>query len=304
MRDARRLLAAGAEGRAGSGAGGPGDITATGAALVTRVRTLFEQRLGLGGDADAGGDEARERQASLELIVSIVADLASADPTLSMAGVIAELDRRDAEEASGSARGVNLLTYHRAKGLEWDAVFLPALEEGLLPIRQAKEADAVDEERRLLYVGITRARRHLALSWAARRVGQGGKDGTRKPSRFLDALEGVRARGASGAIGVRERVSGAPQRRIAALEPLDGASSAGDEEERRILEALQRWRRDRARADAVPAYVVAHDAVLFSLAEARPQSLSALSRISGMGPVKIERYGEDILAILAGRSRS
>src|SRR5207245_697153 len=110
--------------------------------------------------------EAREREASLELLLGIVEDVVAADSSASIEAVRDELNRRDADEASGSVAGVNLLTYHRAKGLEWDAVFLPALEEGLLPIRQAKDDEAVDEERRLLYVGITRARRHLALSWA------------------------------------------------------------------------------------------------------------------------------------------
>src|SRR6185369_12424550 len=109
--------------------------------------------------------------------------------------VLTEIDRRDAEEATGAGDGVNLLTYHRAKGLEWDAVFLPALEEGLVPIRQAKDDAAVAEERRLLYVGITRARRHLTLSWAHRRIGSAGTEVQRKPSRFLERFEPPRAAG-------------------------------------------------------------------------------------------------------------
>jgi DNA helicase-2/ATP-dependent DNA helicase PcrA len=274
----------------------PADAVATGAGLVAAIRASFRERLGLGADADGVGDEARERVASLELILRIVEDLAAANAGLTITDVIAELDRRDAEESSGSTSGVNLLTYHRAKGLEWDAVFLPALEEGLLPIRQAKEAPAIEEERRLLYVGITRARRHLVLSWAARRVGQGGKEVNRKPSRFLDAFERERPR-ATG----RERTAAGGPRRIAALEPAGVGSHGADgsEADGHILEALQRWRRDRARADAVPAYVVAHDAMLFAIASAQPQSLTALSRINGMGPVKLERYGADILGIVA-----
>ncbi len=264
-----------------------------GAALLAAIRASFKERLGLGADVDATGDEGRERQASLELVLRIVEDLAASSGGLTITDVIAELDRRDAEEASGTTSGVNLLTYHRAKGLEWDAVFLPALEEGLLPIRQAKEAPAIEEERRLLYVGITRARRHLALSWAARRVGQGGKEVNRKPSRFLDTFERERPR-ATG----RERVASGVPPRIAALESAGGGSVGADgEADGHILEALQRWRRERARADAVPAYVVAHDATLFAIAAAQPRSLTALSRISGMGPVKLERYGADILAI-------
>jgi DNA helicase II / ATP-dependent DNA helicase PcrA len=282
-----------------------------GAALLGRIRALFRQRLGFGGDTagdddaragdgGSGGDEAREREAALALILSIVADLAAADPALAIGGVVAELERRDAEEAEGSGAGVNLLTYHRAKGLEWDAVFLPAVEEGLLPIRQAKEPDAIEEERRLLYVGITRARRHLALSWASRRVGQGGKEGTRTPSRFLDSLEvdGIRSRGRSGVTSSSRAGGPDAPRRIAALEPLDGAASADDAAERRVLEALHGWRRDRSRTDAVPAYVVAHDAMLFAIAEARPRSISALARVKGIGPAKLERYGVEILEVI------
>ncbi|HUQ43582.1 MAG TPA: UvrD-helicase domain-containing protein [Candidatus Limnocylindria bacterium] len=304
VKDARRLLS-GLAGGGARGGGGPGDADEAGTlapgsigpALIGTVRKLFEQRLGLGASGDdGGGDETREREASLQLLLRIVADVVGARTGVSIADVLAELDRRESEEASGSADGVNLLTYHRAKGLEWDAVFLPALEEGLLPIRQAKEDAAIDEERRLLYVGITRARRHLALSWAARRTATaGGKEGVRKPSRFLDLLEPPRLGGRTLA---RPASSGGLPRRIAALEPRDG--DPGTDVDSGILEALQRWRRDRARADAVPAYVVAHDATLFAIAEARPTSLTALARVKGMGPMKVERYGPDLMEILTG----
>jgi DNA helicase-2/ATP-dependent DNA helicase PcrA len=279
--------------------------------LADAVRALFVERLALG-SADAGaaaaaraepiGDEARERSASLELIIGIVGDLGSAHPDLTIDAVLAELDRREADEAAGSASGVNLLTYHRAKGLEWDAVFLPALEEGLLPIRQAKEDAAIDEERRLLYVGITRARLHVALSWAQRRVGQGGKEVRRTPSRFLIPLQGagsiVRSSAQSRPGGERS----ADGLHVVTLPPAGDGASPGDAArsatDQRILEKLQGWRRERAKVDAVPAYVVAHDATLVAIAESRPSSIPALRRIKGMGPQKLERYGPDILAIV------
>jgi DNA helicase-2/ATP-dependent DNA helicase PcrA len=254
-----------------------------GAPLVAQVRLLFEARLGLGGDAEREGNEAAERSASLETLLSIVDDLATTRSEVALPDVLAELDRRDVEEASGASGGVNLLTYHRAKGLEWDAVFLPALEEGLVPIRQAKEDAEVDEERRLLYVGMTRARTHLALSWAQSRAGAGGKGGRRQRSRFLISLE-------------RGRTT---ERRVVTLppagRPVASPLGTGDQP---LLEALQLWRRDRARADAVPAYVVAHDATLLAIAENRPETLAALRRVKGMGPAKLESYGEEILAVI------
>ena len=159
---------------------------ASGRALAAAIRERWAEAVGFEEDGDAvEGDEARERQASLETLLAIVDELVGADPAADVAGVLADLDARAAHEREGSAGGVNLLTYHRAKGLEWDAVFLPSLEEGILPIRQARDDDdALAEERRLLYVGITRARVHLALSWAERRETR-GREGRRQPSRFL-----------------------------------------------------------------------------------------------------------------------
>ena len=207
--------------------------------------------------------------------MSIVEDLANANPDLDIDAALDELDRRHAAEASTGSDGVNLLTYHRAKGLEWDAVYLPALDEGMLPIRQAKEDEEVAEERRLLYVGITRARRFLTVSSSSRR-----------PSRFLAALEPQRSPSAR-----RLRVlSGAPVATV----------TAGVGPDAGTLEALRRWRRERAAADGVPAYVVAHDTTLAEIADARPRTLPALRRIRGMGPTKLERYGPEILAAIEG----
>jgi DNA helicase-2/ATP-dependent DNA helicase PcrA len=202
--------------------------------------------------------------------------------------VLAEFDSRQAAESAASADGVNLLTYHRAKGLEWDAVYLPALDEGVLPIRQAKEADEVAEERRLLYVGITRARRFLALSSSSRR-----------PSRFLAALDPAKPKAARPAgAGGRAAAGRAAAGRVRVLPGAPIAAAVAPDE--RLLEALRRWRRERASEDGVPAYVVFHDTTLVEIADSRPRTLPALRRIRGMGPTKLERYGAEILAVIVG----
>ena len=124
--------------------------------------------------AGRAGDEARERTAALDTLIDILSRQLASDAGLEAGAYLAELDRRRAAEREGSADGVNLLTYHRAKGLEWDAVALPMLEDGSLPIRQALDDEALlEEERRLFYVGLTRARDHLAISWAAERETRG-----------------------------------------------------------------------------------------------------------------------------------
>jgi DNA helicase-2/ATP-dependent DNA helicase PcrA len=197
------------------------------------------------------GDEEATRQADLARLVRLAEEFDGS------AGDFArDLESRFGPESEG--RGVVILSYHRAKGLEFEAVFLPRLEEGELPYR-AKSAAALAEERRLLYVGITRAKRHLHVSWVR---GQ-------KPSRFLEEL------------GVERRAEPAAR-------PDDP-----------VFAALREWRLQRAKADGVPAYVVFHDRTLAEIADRSPKTLDELARIAGVGPAKLDRYGRDVLAALA-----
>ncbi|MDX6507824.1 MAG: ATP-dependent helicase UvrD/PcrA [Gaiellaceae bacterium] len=166
--------------------------------------------------------------------------------------------------AHGSQGGVHLLTLHRAKGLEFDAVFLPRVEEKELPCKQAlRDPGQLEEERRLLYVGITRARKHLALTWAG------------KPSRFLLEL-GVQA--APPAVAQKERA---------------------EEPDSPTYQALKRWRLQRSKADEIPAYVVFHNSTLAEIAERRPSTIAELASVPGVGPAKLERYGPEVLDALA-----
>jgi DNA helicase-2/ATP-dependent DNA helicase PcrA len=221
------------------------------------VRRLAEERGWLEDPPDTLGERELVRQNDLGRLVRLAEELAQLDG----AGFVAELERRYGEGGE-SRRGVHLLTLHGAKGLEFEAVFIPRVEEKELPTKLAKTTDEIAEERRLLYVGLTRAKRHLVVTW------------TRTPSRFLREL-GVVARPA-----VRREP-----------EPDDP-----------VFAALKAWRLDRAKADEVPAYVVFHNSTLAEIAGRKPQTLRDLATVPGVGPTKLDRYGEDVLAALAGAS--
>ncbi len=270
-----------------------GSLTATGPALSGAVREMWASKLGYEADDIGVGDEARERNAALDTLIDILSTQLGSDGGLDAAGYLAELDRRRAGERAGSTDGVNLLTYHRAKGLEWDAVALPMLEDGSLPIRQAFDDDTLlDEERRLLYVGLTRARVHLLISWAAERETR-GRTTRRQPSRFLADL---RPRPAQRVTQLPDRFE-AEQRQRRSVRPVTsaGADPADDDP---LMAALRAWRTARAREDAVPAYVVFHDQTLAAIAEIRPSSAAGLRRIKGIGPAKLETYGDEILEVV------
>ncbi len=237
------------------------------------------------------------------------------------------------ERAEG---GVTLSTIHRVKGREWDRVVVFGATEGLMPHRLSTD---VEEERRILHVGITRGRQRVlvlgdrtrrspffaeldgsaargqvraAVAAAAPPVaaatrkappvrtthpaeeGQslkvlGGYEGT------VEAIEdaGVRLRLDDGGsffvrFGERVTVDGTPLTLAPPPSPVAAAAS----------EALRAWRLARSKADSVPAFVVLSDKHLEGIAERHPTSLAELRACPGIGPAKLESYGEEILDVL------
>ena len=254
--------------------------------------------MGWSPQAPATRGQARDRWESLQALVDQAALFAG-----DLSAFVADLERRAGEQHAPMADGVTLATFHAAKGLEWDAVFLAGLHDGTMPISYAVTPDQVEAERRLLYVGMTRARQHLAVSWALARA-PGGR-ANRKPSRFLDRLLPDRTTEV-GAPRTRRRRGAAHCRQCGlplatATEKKVGRCAACpatyDEE---VFERLRAWRLVRAAEESVPAFVIFTDATLQLLAEARPTTEAEMLRVNGIGRAKLERYSREILALLGG----
>jgi DNA helicase-2/ATP-dependent DNA helicase PcrA len=264
-------------------------------------------------DAPPSGGAARERWEALAALVRLAEDFGEArEPsgrqsgdTRTLAEFNEELTRRAQMQHAPTVDGVTIASLHSAKGLEWDAVFLVGLVEGVLPTVYAKTPEAIEEERRLLYVGITRARVFLTLSYASARS-PGGR--ARRPSRFLPVESSApagrtRTRDPDGTrrrlIAVPCRVCGASLSDPAArkLGRCLTCPSTMDEE---LFGRLKQWRIGMASAQHVPAYVVFTDATLTAIAERRPSSVAQLVDIAGIGPRKLGLYGEAVIALVSG----
>ncbi|AOY70511.1 DNA helicase [Paenarthrobacter ureafaciens] len=263
--------------------------------------------LGYTENAPHSGGALRERWESLAALVALADELsATRGESFTLAEFVNELQERSVAQHAPTVQGVTLASLHAAKGLEWDAVFLVGLSEGLMPISFADSPEDVDEERRLLYVGITRAREHLNLSWSTART-PGGR-ANRKPSRFLDGLrpDSVATANARSSAGKPRRKAAAPAScRVCGSMLATGAerkvgrcNQCPPSYEEQTFEALRQWRREEAQSADVPAYVVFTDATLTAIAEARPGSLEQLAGLAGVGPSKLERYGEAVLQVI------
>jgi DNA helicase-2/ATP-dependent DNA helicase PcrA len=267
------------------------------------TRPFSEHLTDLATDAESLTEERREHADALVRLGHEYLEADGGRGTIEGFLEFLQTSLRGDDGGAPSENAVELLTFHRAKGLEFDTVFVAGLEKGLVPISHAKSTEAMDEEQRLLYVALSRAERSLHLSWARERM-VGGRVARRNRSSWIarveqavhpsddDASSGPGARDSIAT--ARDRVARAHGSSTRTKTPLDVAQTDAP-----LYEALVDWRLRQSRAASAPAYVIFPNTTLAAIASARPRTTRALLDVPGVGPVKADRYGEAVLALVA-----
>lgn len=286
-------------------------------ATTRSVLAFIKDTVGLGGamgllDSSRGGEGSSHLDDidALEQVAGLHPELATFD---------AWLRARLASDGSAPTSGVTLSTVHRVKGMEWRRVAVFGVNAGILPHRLAED---IEEERRVLHVALTRCQEQVVLladkSRPSPMIAEMGRAAPAAPrgagvgagaggGRLSGALGGARAGGAAGSAGAPAGSGGLRASGGGRLARSTSASASGGRERAAlppidpvVEQALRAWRTERSRHDGVSAYIVMHDTTLLAIGAARPSSLVALRRIDGIGPAKLELYGDEILAVLAG----
>jgi DNA helicase-2/ATP-dependent DNA helicase PcrA len=280
----------------------------------TPMQTVIADLAAQADDGEAGADGADDRRSVLGTLVELARTFREQEPEGTAGQWLAWLPSALSDDPSGPApaEAVTLCSFHRAKGLEWEAVWLAGLERGFVPIGRATSPAAEEEERRLLYVALTRAGREVHGSWARQRT-FGTRPVPRDASPWLELLRG--GAGDTGSAGATVARPGAQQWRgrlrdqrrqlhdESRRRPSGPALPAGwPEPDPEVVSTLRTWRAETARAAGIPAYVVFHDVTLAALASLRPRTTQQLLEVPGLGPVKAGRYGPTLLSLLADQA--
>lgn len=280
-----------------------------GSDVVASVRDVVSG-LGWNEQAPPSGAATREVWQAYSALVTMAGDVVAERPGATLSDLVVQLDQRAEQQHAPTIDGVTLASLHAAKGLEWPYVVLAGCSEGMLPLVYAEGVEAIDEERRLFYVGVTRAARVLVCTWARSR--STGSRGNRQPSRFLAAIGqpltvqgGAQGSIRRGTARAERRRSGPARCRVCGTALVTGlertlgrCEGCPAEMDSALYETLVTWRLEESKHRSVPAYVIFTDATLQAIAEQRPTSEAELLRVSGVGARKLEMYGEALLALL------
>lgn len=240
---------------------------------------------------DALAEDNDATREALDALANLAEDQVSMHPNSTSADFVAWVRATLGSDESSSGRdAVDIMTFHAAKGLEWPVVHLAGIEDGLVPIGRATTPESAAEEVRLFYVAVTRAQDELHCSWArSRRFGERAMQ--RRPSPLLDEMV-IAGAGTKPITEVGRNTAHIREirERLGVSEPSDPTIDVRDH--------IRDWRRQAAQIAGVPAYVVFGDRTLDALVTTRPRNHDELKAIPGLGPVKVARYGDQILELL------
>ncbi|MEC7909175.1 MAG: ATP-dependent DNA helicase UvrD2 [Actinomycetota bacterium] len=266
------------------------ELTNSNSPLIQKINDL--DTTGGEGPSTSGGDETTtdtERTVALAELRRLAEEYLALDPAAKSNSFVLWLKSQSQNLYEINDDAVEISTFHRSKGLEWPVVHVAGLEQGLVPIAHAKDSSAVAEERRLLYVALTRAKDRILCSWANNRHFSGNKR-ARDPSPWLFNIE---------------RAIQNLEKPLTQTEQITKVKSARRKKtknhlpETQQMRELKEWRLSVSRAADVPAFVIFNDETLLNLLEVKPTNLDELLKIKGIGPVKAERYGKEILELVS-----
>ncbi len=266
------------------------ELTNSNSPLIQKINDLDTK--GGEGPSTSGGDETTtdtERTVALAELRRLAEEYLALDPAAKSNSFVLWLKSQSQNLYEINDDAVEISTFHRSKGLEWPVVHVAGLEQGLVPIAHAKDSNAVAEERRLLYVALTRAKDRILCSWANNRHFSGNKR-ARDPSPWLFNIE---------------RAIQNLEKPLTQTEQITKVKSARRKKtknhlpETQQVRELKEWRLSVSRAADVPAFVIFNDETLLNLLEVKPTNLDELLKIKGIGPVKAERYGKEILDLVS-----
>ena len=268
------------------------ELTNSNSPLIQKINDL--DTTGGEGPSASGGDETTtdtERTVALAELRRLAEEYLALDPAAKSNSFVLWLKSQSQNLYEINDDAVEISTFHRSKGLEWPVVHVAGLEQGLVPIAHAKDSSAVAEERRLLYVALTRAKDRILCSWANNRHFSGNKR-TRDPSPWLFNIER--------AIQNLEKPL-TQKEQITKVKSARRKKTKNHLPETQQVRELKEWRLSVSRAADVPAFVIFNDETLLNLLEVKPTNLDELLKIKGIGPVKAERYGKEILELVSKR---
>jgi len=262
-------------------------------------------------------ETARSKWESLSALINVAVDLKALNPNAGFDEYFAEIAHRTNENYDPQAAAVTISTIHTAKGLEWEHVYIPSVVEGILPFDPKRASENIEEERRLFYVALTRAKQAVYVSTSRTRLGY-----ENAPSRFLSAVSNTteafivpinQAKVSKPAPRPEHKVEKCRvcERGITVVRELALKICASCEKftakadfSESVITGLKSWREDYAKQAQMLPWLLLSDLTIEALAEFQPTNIAELNQIHGINSAKSEVIGEELLLVIAANQHN